>query len=58
MVINNVSQHLTPAFSTGPAIGELFPDFTLPDQHGNSVNFTAVRGNRRAMLVVHRSAAW
>ena len=43
---------------TGPAIGEPFPDFTLPDQHGSPVNFTAARGGKRAMLVVHRSAAW
>ncbi len=47
-----------PPFPTGPAIGAPFPDFTLPDQHGSFVNFTAARGNRRAMLVVHRSAAW
>lgn len=45
-------------FPTGPAIGELLPDFTLPDQHGIPVNFTAARGGKRAMLVVHRSAAW
>ncbi len=43
---------------TGPAIGTPFPDFTLPDQHGEPVNFTAARAGRRAMLVVHRSAAW
>lgn len=46
MVINNASQHPIPAFLTGPAIEEPFPDFT------------PARGNRRAVLVVHRSAAW
>ncbi len=47
-----------PLLPTGPAIGEPFPDFTLPDQHGAPVNFTAARAGRRALLVVHRSAAW
>lgn len=49
---------MAPAFSTGPAIGEPFPDFTLPDQHGLPVNLTAERGGKRAMIVVHRSASW
>jgi len=43
---------------TGPAIGTPFPDFTLADQYGTPVNFTAARAGRRAMIVVHRSAAW
>lgn len=43
---------------TGPALGALFPNFTLPDQHGTPINFTATRDGKRAMLVVHRSAAW
>ncbi|MGI8854349.1 MAG: hypothetical protein ACR2JW_01235 [Thermomicrobiales bacterium] len=48
----------TPNFPTGPAIGEPFPDFTLPDQAGQPVRFSAARGGKRAMIVVHRSAAW
>ena len=48
----------TPSVPSGPAIGTLFPDFTLPDQHGTPVNFTIARAGRRAMIVVHRSAAW
>jgi len=48
----------TTAFPTGPAVGEQFPDFTLPDQHGTPVNFTAARAGRRAMIVLHRSASW
>ncbi len=47
-----------PTFPTGPAIGELFPDFTLPDQHGRPVTFSAARDGKRAMVIVHRSAAW
>jgi hypothetical protein len=52
---------MTPAaltFPTGPAVGEPFPDFTLPDQTGMPVNFTAARGGRRAMIIIFRSAAW
>ena len=58
MVIGSAAQVPVPSFPTGPAIGEPFPDFTLPDQHGTPFTFTAARGGRRAMLVVHRSAAW
>ncbi len=47
-----------PPFPTGPAIGVPFPDFTLPDQAGAPVNFTTARGGKRAMIVIHRSAAW
>jgi len=45
-------------FPTGPAIGDRFPDFTLPDQHGKPIHFATARGSKRAMVVVHRSAAW
>lgn len=48
----------TPNVPSGPAIGTLFPDFTLADQHGTPVNFTAARSGKRAMIVVYRSAAW
>jgi len=63
MVVRNerkppMSKSTAPPFSTGPALGALFPDFTLPDQHGEPVNFTAARDGKRAMLVVQRSAAW
>jgi peroxiredoxin len=47
-----------PTFPTGPAIGEPFPDFTLPDQHDQAVTFSAARGGKRAMVVVFRSASW
>ena len=45
-------------FAKGPAVGELVPDFTLPDQTGTLVNFNAVRGGRKAMVMFHRSAGW
>ncbi len=49
---------LTDDFPTGPDVGETLPDFTLRDQHGNLVNFTAARGGRRALVVFHRSGRW
>lgn len=48
----------TVTFPTGPAIGEQFPDFTLPDQHGMPVDLAAMRAGRQAMIVLHRSASW
>ena len=45
-------------FPSGPAIGERLPDFTLPDQSGKAVNFTAARDGRRALVMFHRSSRW
>jgi peroxiredoxin len=49
----------SPDFSAiGPKVGTRFPDVILPDQHGTLVNLHAVRGERRALIVFHRSARW
>ena len=46
-------------FSTiGPPVSERFPDVMLPDQHGNLVDLHTVRGERRALIIFHRSARW
>jgi peroxiredoxin len=42
----------------GPAVGERFPDVMLPDQYGRPVDLHAARGERRALVVFHRSAGW
>jgi len=42
----------------GPSEGERFPDIRLPDQHGAAVDLHAVRGDRKALVVFHRSADW
>jgi peroxiredoxin len=42
----------------GPTVGEWFPDIELPDQSGNMVNLHEHRGNRRGLVVFHRSASW
>ena len=45
-------------FPTGPGDGEVFPDVTLLDQHGEPVNLAAARDGRRALVLFHRSARW
>ena len=45
-------------FPTGPSVGEPLPDFTLPDQHGEPVNFSRARDGKRALVVFHRSVRW
>jgi peroxiredoxin len=42
----------------GPKIGERFPDIELPDQSGAALNLQEHRGNRRGLVVFHRSAGW
>jgi peroxiredoxin len=42
----------------GPAIGEEFPDFELPDADRNLVRLHRWRRGRRALVVFYRSAAW
>jgi peroxiredoxin len=42
----------------GPAVGELFPDFELPDADGQQVRMHASRAGRRTLVVFYRSAAW
>ncbi|GMU39749.1 MAG: hypothetical protein AMXMBFR23_06150 [Chloroflexota bacterium] len=45
-------------FPTGPAVGEVVPDFTLPDQHGNPVSLLASLAGQRALLLFFRSVRW
>ncbi|MCG8413651.1 MAG: peroxiredoxin family protein [Pseudomonadales bacterium] len=42
----------------GPQIGEVVPEFTLPDQNGNLHNLDSIMGPNGAMLLFHRSADW
>ncbi len=44
--------------STGPEIGDLLPDFELPDAFGNLVRFHEDRAGKKAALVFYRSAVW
>lgn len=44
--------------ATGPVVGEVLPDFALPDAFGNVVQLHAHRAGRRAAVVFYRSAVW
>ena len=48
----------TEDFAKGPEVGELLPDFTLPNQNGEMVHFADARGDKQALVVFHRSARW
>ncbi len=45
-------------FPTGPAVGERLPDFVLPNQRGERVDFHRQRAGRKAVVVFVRSAVW
>jgi len=45
-------------FPTGPDLGEPLPEFTLQNQHGETVNFSAHRNDSRAVVVFYRSVVW
>lgn len=45
-------------FPTGPAVGERLPDFTLPNQHGEPIEFHKDRDGKKAVVVFYRSAVW
>ncbi|MEM7323810.1 MAG: hypothetical protein AAF531_12050 [Actinomycetota bacterium] len=42
----------------GPAVGQRFPDFTLPSAQGRTVSFHQDRGRSKAAVVFFRSAVW
>ena len=45
-------------FPTGPEIGSALPTVCLPNQQGQLVDIRQQCGNRRAIVVFHRSAYW
>jgi hypothetical protein len=45
-------------FPTGPEIGERLPEIELQDQTGATVNLEQARGDRRALVLFHRSLRW
>ena len=44
--------------SPGPSVGDLLPDFELPDAHGKRIRFQADREGLPAVVVFYRSAVW
>jgi peroxiredoxin len=49
---------LVAAIATGPATGAKVPDFSLPDQTGQSRAFADLTGPSGLVLVFYRSADW
>jgi len=45
-------------FPTGPEIGERLPEFSLPNQDGDMVNFHEDRGHAKSIVVFYRSVVW
>jgi len=45
-------------FPTGPAIGEMLPDFTLPAADGRTIRLHEDRGQSKAVVTFLRSAVW
>jgi hypothetical protein len=56
------AQDLTPSrievSKLGPQVGELVPEFSLPDQNGKLWTRDSIMGANGAMLVFIRSADW
>ena len=48
----------TDDFPTGPDLGERFPDFALPNQRGELIDFHRDRAARKAVVAFIRSAVW
>jgi hypothetical protein len=62
MVSAAAAQDLEPSeidvSTLGPQVGEIVPDFSLPDQNGETWTRESIMGPRGAMLVFVRSADW
>ena len=41
-----------------PQVGERVPDFSLPDENGQTQPLDSIRGPNGTMLLFHRSADW
>ncbi len=44
--------------STGPEIGDVLPDFELPESNGRSIQFHKDRAGCKTVLLFYRSAVW
>ncbi len=53
-----VAALLVAAIATGPEIGTKIPEFSLPDQTGQSRTLASLSGPRGLVLVFYRSADW
>jgi hypothetical protein len=48
----------SPDFPSGPDVGGRLPEIILQDHNGNWVNLEEARGDRRALVLFHRSVRW
>lgn len=56
---SNGQRLIPPAgFPTGPALGEILPDFELPAADGRTIRLHADRGRSKAVVTFLRSAVW
>ena len=57
---STVAQSRTPidVEALGPQVGERVPEFSLPDQNGQSQTLDSIREPNGTMLLFHRSADW
>ena len=55
--LKNAGDPTSEEFPKGPEIGELVPEFALPDQFGNSFRYQP-DGTNKALILFHRSASW
>ena len=53
-----IRSSLPEGHQTGPEVGELLPNFRLPDAAGRLVDFYTDRGSSKAAVVFYRSAVW
>ena len=44
--------------ATGPEVGDVLPDFELPDATGRRVRFHEDRADAKSVVVFYRSAVW
>ena len=51
MIIDDYAQ-------VGPALGQRFPNFALPDATGTVVDLDVWRAGRKGLVVFYRSAGW
>ena len=55
---DNTSAAAPDVTKLGPQIGEKVPDFSLPDQNGQTRTLASLMGPRGLVLVFNRSADW
>ena len=48
----------TNEFPTGPEVGERLPEFSLPNQSGEIIDFHKDRSDSKAIVVFYRSVVW